>query len=69
MNDSKRLDAIGEYGLCVATHDVLVNTEWTRTWICQYLIEGEAKIIMGGDIREVIDAAVAEIQAQGEIRH
>ena len=36
MTDEERLDAIGNYGLCIATHDTLQHGDWERVWVCQY---------------------------------
>lgn len=69
MNDSDRLDAIGEYGLCVATHDSLTREGWERTWVCQYEIAGETRVIFAPDIRDVIDAAILEFTTINGPRH
>lgn len=61
MNDTQRLDALNDYGLCLATRDTLQHGEWTRTWVCQY---GE-RVMLGPTIRACIDAAVLDIQAAG----
>lgn len=68
MTDEERLNAIGKYGLCVATHDTLNHGEWERTWVCQYGPAME-RIIMAPTIREVIDAAVLDIQTLGQQKH
>lgn len=57
MNDTERLDALDVYGLCVATHDTLKSSGWERVWVCTY---GD-RVMMGKSIREVIDAAVLDI--------
>jgi len=64
-DDTDRLDAIGEYGLCVATHDTLSHTGWTRVWVVQH---GES-IVMGPTIREAIDGMLLELQTKGHIKH
>lgn len=64
MNDTQRLDALNAYGLCIATHDTLRNGEWQRTWVAQY---GE-RDALAPSIREVIDAAVLDINAHGMTR-
>ena len=61
MNDSQRLDAIGEYGLCLATHDVLTYNGWNRTWVVHY----EDRVMMAPTIREAIDAAVFDLSTRG----
>jgi len=65
MTDSERLNALGNYGLCIATYDSLNTDGWERTWVCQYWVDGAAKIMMGEDLRHVIDSAVLDIQTQG----
>jgi hypothetical protein len=65
VNDTQRLDALGEYGLCVATHDTLTQLGWDRVWVAAY---GD-RVIMAPTIREVIDAAVLDIQTQGLTRN
>lgn len=68
MNDSERLDAIGEYGLCVATHDSLTHHGWERVWVCQY---GDSMqlVFMAPTIREAIDGAVLDLTTRGQQRH
>jgi len=68
VNDTERLDAIGEYGLCVATHDTLNYGEWERTWVCQYGTQME-RLVMAPTIREAIDAAVLDLRATGAAKH
>lgn len=65
MNDTQRLNALEDYGLCLATHDVLSHSGWTRTWVVVY---GE-RTILAPTIREAIDAAVLDIRAQGLSRN
>lgn len=65
MNDTQRLDALNDYGFCIATHDTLQYGNWTRVWVAQY---GE-RVMLAPTIREVIDAAVLDIQAQGLTRN
>lgn len=65
MNDTQRLDALGEYGLCLATHDTMRHGQWERIWVCQH---GD-HIMLAPTIREAIDAAVLDIQAQGLSRN
>lgn len=57
MNDTERLEAIEIYGLCVATHDTLKRHGWERTWVCTY----GNRVMLGSSIREVIDAAVLDL--------
>lgn len=59
MNDTQRLDAIGEYGLCIATHDTLAHSLWTRVWVVTYL----DKVLLAPTIREAIDGAVLDLQS------
>lgn len=61
MNDTKRLDAIGDYGLCVATHDSLSNTGWARVWVVTY----QDKALLAPTIREAIDGAVLDLTSMG----
>lgn len=68
MNDSDRLDAIGEYGLCVATHDSLTHEGWERVWVCQYGEAGQ-NVYMAPTIREAIDGAVLDLTTRGARRH
>jgi hypothetical protein len=57
VNDTERLEALEIYGLCVATHDTLKHGSWERVWVCTY---GD-RTMMGPTIRDVIDAAVLDI--------
>ncbi len=63
MDDTQRLDAIDEHGLCIASQDTLTNAGWTRAWICHY---GE-KALVAPTIREAIDAAVLDIATDGQV--
>ena len=65
MNDTQRLNALEDYGLCLATHEVLSSAGWQRTWVVCY---GE-RTILAPTIREAIDAAVLDIRAQGLSRN
>lgn len=65
MNDTQRLEAIGDYGLCLATHDTLAHSGWTRMWVVTY----DERVILGPTIREVIDAAVLDITTRGLARN
>ena len=65
MNDTQRLDAIGDYGLCLATHDSLVHSQWTRVWVVTYL----DKAVLSPTIREAIDAAVLDLRSMGFTRN
>lgn len=60
LTDTERLDAIGEYGLCVVTSDQLTAAGWERTWVCNYYKDNQDKVIFGPSIREVIDAAILD---------
>lgn len=62
MNDTERLDALCEYGLCLATHDTLKHGVWERLWVVQYY---DSHVILAPTIREAIDAAVLDIRAAG----
>lgn len=69
MTDTERLDAIGHYGLCVATHDLLNHGEWERTWVCTYYIGTEQRVMMAPTIRDVIDAAVLDLTTSSATEH
>lgn len=60
-NDTDRLDALGHYGLCVVTHDTLVDGVWHRQWVAQY---GPSAVV-APTIREAIDAAMLDITTGG----
>ena len=65
MTDTERLDAIGDYGLCLAAEDTLTDGQWIRRWICHY---GE-QVLIAPTIREAIDAAVLDLTtSQGTIQ-
>jgi len=68
MNDTQRLDAIGEYGLMVSTYDELQNGQWYRTWICRYG-DGGQRAVAVPTIREAIDAAVLDIRTINVSKH
>lgn len=61
MNDTQRLDAIHEYGLCLATHEVLTTVGWQLTWVVHY---GD-RVMLAPTIREAIDAAVFDLSTRG----
>lgn len=63
MNDAERLDAIGKYGLCLATHETLNHGDWEKLWVCHYWVGGFEKLVAGPDIRICIDSAVADIES------
>lgn len=65
MNDTQRLDAISDYGLCLATHDSLGHSGWVRVWVVAY---GETTLL-APTIRDAIDAAVLDISAKGLTRN
>lgn len=65
VDDTMRLNAIDEFGLCVAAHDQLTATGWNRTWSCCY----GASVVMGTSIREVIDLALLDLGASKIIQH
>lgn len=68
MNDTQRLDAIGEYGLMVSTYDELVHGQWKRSWICRYG-EGGQMAVVAPTIRDAIDAAVLDIRTIDVQKH
>jgi hypothetical protein len=61
VNDTQRLDAIHEYGLCLATHEVLAFDGWQTTWVVHY---GD-RVMLAPTIREAIDAAVFDLSTRG----
>lgn len=61
MNDTQRLDALGEYGLCLVRHDELVAGRWLQRWVVNY---GVGKSLEAPTEREAIDRAVADLQAE-----
>lgn len=69
MTDEERLDAIGKYGLCIATHDVLKHEEWERTWVCVYHVAGEQRMLLSPDLRGLIDAAVLDLTTEQQNKH
>jgi hypothetical protein len=68
MTDTERLDAIGEYGLCVTTHDTLRDGQWYRQWVCQYG-EAQERLVVAPSIREAIDAAVLDLRTNEQVKH
>lgn len=67
MTDTERLEAIEKYGLCLATHDTLQHSQWTRVWVVT--IGGDPNAILAPTIREVIDAAILYARANGLTRN
>lgn len=61
MNDTQRLDAIGTYGLCLATHDTLQHGSWDRVWVVTYA----DRTLLAPTIREAIDLAVLDLSSMG----
>lgn len=61
VNDTQRLDALNDYGLCLTTQDSLVEGVWHRQWICAY---GDSAVI-SSTLRKAIDAAVLDISTKG----
>jgi hypothetical protein len=65
MDDTARLNAIDEFGLCVAAHDQLTSAGWSRTWSCHY----GTSVVVGTTIREVIDLAVLDLGVANLFSH
>ena len=65
MDDTQRLDAIGEYGLIITTHDMLVQGSWKRVW---KVIYGDC-MVTGPTLRAVIDAAVLDLNTENTTTH
>lgn len=61
MTDTERLDAIGEYGLFLATQDVLKAGKWERAWVCHY----DDRMVIAASMRDAIDLAVLDIRIGG----
>lgn len=59
MDDTQRLDALAEHGLCVAGNAELVDGAWQYRWVCHF---GVDQSVEAGSIREVIDSAVSRIK-------
>lgn len=55
MDDTQRLDALGEYGLCISGQYHYDRGEWKHWWRCHF---DNDKVIERPTIREVIDEAV-----------
>lgn len=66
MDDTQRLDAIGNYGLCVVRHDDLVGGRWLSRWTCNY---GVGVQVEAPTMRQAIDLAVADIERHGADCH
>jgi len=69
MTDSERLDALGDYGLCIATHDTFKHGSWEKCWVCCYNIGAEQRTIIGDDIRSVIDSAILDFKTLDYTEH
>lgn len=65
-DDTIRLNAIDEYGLCVIAHDQLTLEGWQRTWSCHY---AGNRTVLGPTIRAVIDLAILDLGASNLIQH
>jgi hypothetical protein len=65
MDDTARINAIGELGLCVAAHDQLTSEGWQRTWSCHY----GTSVVVGATIREVIDLAILDLSVASVFSH
>lgn len=61
MNDTERLDVIGEYGLWLSSVDVFRDGQWVRRWDCYYG-PGMDRHVNASTIREVIDAAIEDLK-------
>lgn len=63
MDDTQRLDAIDEHGLCIASQDTLTNAGWTRAWVCHYC----DRMAVAPTIREALDAAVLDMVTDDQL--
>lgn len=63
LTDTERLDAIGDYGLFIATHDELTKDGWVRTWVCHY----DDRMVRAISMRDAIDLAVMDIRTGGQL--
>lgn len=61
MNDTQRLDAFESHGLFLTQHAYLENGVWFSQWVCHYGLDQK---IEAGSLREVIDAAILQIQGE-----
>lgn len=61
MDDTQRLDALAQHGLCVSLNSHLQDGQWTERWVCHF---GIGECLEGATIREVIDAAVELIMSR-----
>lgn len=60
MTDSRRLDAIGDYGLSVCRNDkYVVGGGWSSLWLCYFDID---QFVQAETIRDVIDLAIQAIE-------
>lgn len=55
MDDTQRLDALGQYGLCIVQHQQRIEGQWIAHWHCHYGID---QSVTAPTIREAIDLAV-----------
>jgi len=65
VTDTERLDAIGEYGLFIASHDELTKDGWVCSWVCHYM----DRMVAAASMRDAIDLAVMDIKTGGQTPH
>ena len=58
MNDTQRIDALDEHGLCIVKIGERIDGEWSYRWVCHFGIE---QSIEAPTSREAIDLAVETI--------
>lgn len=58
MNDTQRIDALSNHGLCVVQLMELKDGNWSVRWVCHFGIDQKVEALT---IREAIDLAVATI--------
>lgn len=59
MDDTQRIDALSNHGLCITQLMELTDGEWSYRWVCHFGIDQKVEALT---IREAIDSAVATIE-------
>lgn len=58
MDDTSRIDALAEYGLCLVGNCYLQDGAWSYSWVCNF---GDGQRVEATTIRDAIDQAVEAI--------
>lgn len=58
MNDTQRIDALSNHGLCVVQLMELKDGNWSVRWVCHFGIDQKTE---GATVREAIDQALEAI--------